>query len=296
MRVTVFAPAKINLSLHVCGKRADGYHLLDSLVVFAAVGDSVVADSAADISLTITGPFAEGLSAGEDNLVVRAARLLGDEAGHGAHLKLDKHLPVASGIGGGSSDAAATLMACATLWGRDVALMPDAKIAGALGADVPVCLARAPRRMRGIGDQLVAVPPLPPAWLVLVNPNRPLATKSVFHALAGRHSGPLRDGPPRTESLKVLVEYLRACGNDLDVPAIELMPEIAETIAAVGRQAGCLLSRMSGSGPTCFGLFGDTASAAAAAAAVQAARPGWWVRAGAILAAGDPQLAPITAR
>jgi len=290
--IAVFAPAKINLTLQVCGKRADGYHLLDSLVVFAGVGDTISATSAPSLSLTICGPFAAGLSASDDNLVLRAARLLSAGSTDGAAITLDKHLPVASGIGGGSSDAAATLIGCAQLWQRDVTHLSPRNVAAALGADVPVCMARAPQRMRGIGDELTSVPALPAAWLVLVNPNKPLATKAVFSALGGRHSGPCPAFPEGFVSAQDLTDYLGACSNDLEAPALTALPEIAAMLSALRAQSGCLLGRMSGSGPTCFGLFADQRAAGAAMAELRRSYPGWWVQSGPLLAAGDSRLSP----
>ncbi|TAL01154.1 MAG: 4-(cytidine 5'-diphospho)-2-C-methyl-D-erythritol kinase [Rhodospirillaceae bacterium] len=283
--VSLPAPAKINLSLHVCGKRADGYHLLDSLVCFAGVADIVTARHANDLRLAISGPFADALSADEDNLVLKAARFLAarDERTPKAHLTLEKHLPVASGIGGGSSDAAATLIACGQLWNIDTASIPNTEIATALGADVPVCLARVPKRMTGIGEHLEPVPVLPPAWLVLVNPQRPLATKAVFNALKGRHSGPAPTLPSRFNDVRDLASYLAACTNDLAAPAAETLPDIGLVLTTVGGATGCLLARLSGSGPTCFGLFGTQAEAQNAAAAIAARQPVWWVVAAPIL-------------
>lgn len=278
--LSVFAPAKINLTLHVCGRRADGYHLLDSLVVFAGAGDWIRVRRADDIRLDITGPYSEGLSGEGDNLVTRAARYLLAVTGRkeGAHITLEKNLPIASGIGGGSSDAAATLIALSQLWDENLAQLADTDLAAKLGADVPVCLRRAPAFMRGIGELLTPAPDLPSAWLVLVNPNTPLATKTVFGALGGRYSAPQPEaiyaGLPTAADL---ARALKNGRNDLAAPAEEVMPGIAEMRAALEETQGCLLARMSGSGPTCFGLYGESQAAHAAAAALKAARPGWWV-------------------
>jgi 4-diphosphocytidyl-2-C-methyl-D-erythritol kinase len=277
---SIFAPAKINLTLHVCGRRADGYHLLDSLVVFAGAGDWISVRRADDIRLDVTGPYAAGLSGEGDNLVTRAARYLLAVTGRneGAHITLEKNLPIASGIGGGSSDAAATLIALAQLWDENLAQLADADLAAKLGADVPVCLRRVPTLMRGIGELLTPAPDLPPAWLVLVNPNKPLATKAVFGALGGRYSNP--SAAARFTGLSTAADLARALNdgrNDLAAPAGEVMPEIAEMLAALEGTTGCLLARMSGSGPTCFGLYGDSQAAGAAAEALKSARPGWWV-------------------
>jgi 4-diphosphocytidyl-2-C-methyl-D-erythritol kinase len=266
-----FAPAKVNLTLHVTGRRADGYHLLDSFVAFAEVGDRVEVRAADALSLAVDGPMAGGLPAGEDNLCLRAARLAGEG---GAAIRLTKVLPVASGIGGGSSDAAAVIRALAKLRGH--ALPPAAKTA-ALGADVPVCLEARARRMRGIGEALADVPPLPPAWLVLANPGVRVATAEVFRALAGRTGAPMPEIMPWFADAAALAGFLRAQRNDLEGPARQVAPVIGEVLAALAAEPGCLIARMSGSGATCFGLFGSAAEAGAAAADLRRARTGWWV-------------------
>jgi 4-diphosphocytidyl-2-C-methyl-D-erythritol kinase len=276
-----FAPAKINLTLHVTGQRADGYHLLDSLVVFADVGDQVTARPDAGLTLRITGPMAEGLSAGDDNLVLRAARAMGGAlAGGGVALTLDKHLPVASGIGGGSADAAATLRLMARLTLRD---LPNAATVLALGADVPVCLAGQPLRMRGVGEAMTPLPDLPEGWLVLVNPRVAVRTAAVFSALARRDNPPMPRDLPRLRRLGDLSAFLQMMRNDMEPAATTLAPVIGTARAALSAQPGCLMARMSGSGATCFGLFADGLTATAAARAIQAAQPGWWVAAARIL-------------
>lgn len=272
--VWALAPAKVNLALHVTGRRADGYHLLDSLVVFADVADRLRV-TPGPLGLTVGGPMAAGVPAGEDNLVMRAARLIGVPAA----ITLEKHLPAAAGIGGGSSDAAAALRALARLAGRGV---PDAL---ALGADLPVCLAApAPQRMRGIGERLDPAPPLPPAWLVLANPGVGVATPAVFAALERRENAPLPKVPPMA-SATALAGWLAAQRNDLEPPARRICPEVAALIAAIADRPGCLLARMSGSGATCFGLFAAEAEAGAAVAALAA--PGRWVAAGRMLTPAD---------
>lgn len=276
--VTEFAPAKINLALHVTGRRADGYHLLDSLVVFAGAGDRVTAAFADDLTLQLTGPRAGALDAGADNLVLRAARAMGPG---GARLTLDKQLPVASGIGGGSADAAATLRALARLRGQP---LPPAAAVLALGADVPVCLAGRPCRMSGIGETVLPLAhPLPEAWLVLANPGLALATPAVFAALARPDNPPLPRDLPRLRTAAELAAFLRMARNDLEPAATSLAPAISTLRSALSAQPGCLMSRMSGSGATCFGLFPDALTAAAAARALRQDRPGWWVEAAAIL-------------
>ena len=265
-----FAPAKINLTLHVTGQRADGYHLLDSLVVFAEVGDQITARAAADFALTITGPQSGALAVDDNNLVLRAARLIGVPAA----LTLHKVLPIASGIGGGSTDAAATLRALARLGHMP---MPEAGAILGLGADVPVCLNPRALRMQGVGERLVPVPDLPQGWLVLANPSVALSTPSVFKALPRKDNPPMPADLGPVPSLAALAGFLRLMRNDLEPAAIALAPVIGQVREALSAQPGCLIARMSGSGATCFGLFAEEATAQAAARAVQAAQPGWWV-------------------
>jgi len=286
--ITIFAPAKINLYLHVIGRRADGYHLLDSLVAFADIGDRITAAPAATLSLTVGGPEADALSGlGDDNLVLRAARYLRarDGVAAGAALHLDKHLPTASGIGGGSSDAAATLRALAALWHcpLDPATPETAAWAAELGADVPACLAARPLRVGGIGEILAPVGTLPPMGIVLVNPRRPLPTAAVFRARQGDF-GPAADAAAIPRDPSGFAAMLVQCRNDLTDAAIGLVPEIAIVLDRLGDLSGVLLARMSGSGATCFGLFADRAEAARAGDMLVAAELGWWVRAGALLA------------
>ena len=263
-----FAPAKVNLFLHVTGRRADGYHLLDSLAVFPAVGDMVTAAPAAGLSLRIGGRFGDTLRAAPDNLVLRAARLLRPDAG--AELTLTKNLPVASGIGGGSADAAAALRLLAKLWQVAPPLHP---LALRLGADVPVCLARAPARMGGIGEVLATAPVLPPFGIVLVNPDVPVATAAVFAARPSGFTPPARL-PARWPDAAAMARDLAALTNDLEAPALALQPAIGAALAALRALPGVLLARMSGSGATCYGLFATPEAAAAAAATIR--EPGWW--------------------
>ena len=281
MSLSEFAPAKINLFLHVTGKRADGYHLLDSLVVFAGIGDRLHAEPSDGLSLVVTGPFAAGLDAEGDNLVLRAARALADAAGiaPNAALRLEKNLPVASGIGGGSADAAAALRLLSRLW--SVALDPASmhRIAERLGADVPVCLAGHPTRMRGVGEQLDPAPALPAYGMVLVNPGVALGTADVFRARRAAFSAPA-ELPGKWNSAAAMATGLRGLTNDLQPPAIALRPIVGHVLAALTARPGCLLSRMSGSGATCFGLFPDPEQAARQAAAV--AREGCWSWGGAM--------------
>jgi 4-diphosphocytidyl-2-C-methyl-D-erythritol kinase len=271
--ITEFAPAKINLCLHVTGRRADGYHLLDSLVVFAGVGDRITATSAKGLSLAITGPEAAALDGGEDNLVLRSARVFGVED---VALLLDKRLPVASGIGGGSADAAATLRALARMTNRP---LPDPTALLGLGADVPVCLAGCPVRMQGVGEELSPLPPLPPFWLVLVNPRVPVPTPQVFAALTKRDNAPVPDLPPAAlGSAAAFAAWLaHQTRNDLVTPALHVAPVLTQVHAALAEVTGCLLARMSGSGGTHFCLFASEEDAINAGRRLRAAHPGWWV-------------------
>lgn len=277
--VTEHARAKVNLYLHVIGRRDDGLHRLDSLVAFAAVGDLLHAAPAEDLSLSLSGPFASALEIEADNLVLRAARALAAEVGlpAQAHLTLDKHLPVASGIGGGSADAAATLRALGRLWNRAADPAALARIALALGADVPVCLTSRPRQMGGIGERLEPAPDLPDCGVVLVNPGVALATASVFRARSGAFSSQARL-PARWDDAAAMAADLRELRNDLEAPARNLCPAIDIVLSALAAQPGCLLARMSGSGASCFGLFATPQLAAETAPRL--VRNGWWVSGG----------------
>jgi len=282
------APAKINLALHVTGRRSDGYHELDSLVVFTAAGDRLTARPDDDISLKIEGPMAAGLEA-DGNLVLRAAEALHHQAGgprRGARLVLEKHLPVASGIGGGSADAAAALRLLDRLWGLGASIEDLAQTGIALGADVPVCVYGRPARMSGIGERILLLETLPELPLVLVNPGCAVSTPDVFARLASRDNPPLPPLPAAFSSPGEMAGYLSGCRNDLEAPARALAPAIGEVVAALADSPGCLIARMSGSGATCFGLFADTGAADAAARALAAHRPGWWVASTTTVSAG----------
>jgi 4-diphosphocytidyl-2-C-methyl-D-erythritol kinase len=276
------ASAKINLFLHVTGRRADGYHWLDSLVVFAAIGDRIETQRADQVTLSLSGPFAAALDE-TDNLVLKAAQALKDAAAvkDGAAITLWKELPVASGIGGGSADAAATLRLLARLWQiEDRGVL--AQLALRLGADVPVCLASRPARMSGIGEDVQPIDDVPPLFLVLVNPGLPMATRDVFARREGPFSGAAPPPPQRTDTTG-FAAYLATTRNDLEAPALALVPGIGEVLAALRGQAACLLARLSGSGATCFGLFAEMATAEAAARTLETAHPLWWVRATPVL-------------
>ncbi|WP_238365003.1 4-(cytidine 5'-diphospho)-2-C-methyl-D-erythritol kinase [Mesobacterium pallidum] len=266
------ARAKVNLSLHVTGRRGDGYHLLDSFVAFTDYGDRVAIAPATGLSLTVTGPRAEGVPTDGGNLCLRAARLFDLP---GVAITLDKHLPAAAGIGGGSADAAAVI---ALLW-QATGQMPGPEAVLTLGADVPVCLSGLPSRMRGIGEDLSPAPALPPLWCVLVNPGVAVPTGAVFQALHEVENPPMADFPDHWAGPAALCDWLADQRNDLQPPACTAQPVIAEVLEAIAG-TGALLSRMSGSGATCFGLYDTPETADRAAQALT--RPGWWVQASAL--------------
>jgi 4-diphosphocytidyl-2-C-methyl-D-erythritol kinase len=277
------APAKLNLYLHVTGRRADGYHLLDSLAAFSDIGDRLSVAPAPRLTLEITGPFARDLAEDDPrkNLVWRAAEALAARLDRvpDVALTLEKNLPVASGIGGGSSDAAAALKALAAHWQASLDEQTLCAIAAELGADVPVCVVARASFFGGIGDEIVPAPPLPPAPLLLVNPGIALPTASVFRARQGAFSPPARfaAAPASVAELAALLKERR---NDLTDAAIGIVPAIGTVLARLAAQPGVLLARMSGSGATCFALFETTAAAEAAAASLKLEQPRWWVAPG----------------
>lgn len=294
--ISEFAPAKVNLTLNVMGRRPDGYHVLESLVVFPDIGDQLTFENDSDVSLDVTGPGADGL-AGEDNLVLRAAKALREtfQVTRGAHIVLEKRLPVASGIGGGSADAAAALRGLCALW----SLVPDVAVLQAialkLGADVPVCLLGKSAMMTGIGDSVEPVEGLPGFHMVLVNCRKPVSTAAVFEALnvSGNVSGEVSGSVSKMRSeplpgvksgcsFSELIEDLAATHNDLQTAALLLEPEIGTCLEDLSICDGAALARMSGSGATCFALFEGQLEAEAASAQISARHPDWWVRAAAV--------------
>lgn len=282
-----FAPAKVNLALHVTGRRADGYHELESLVVFADVADELKARPAEADSLTLAGPFARGLGAGQANLVSRAVAAFRaawpDAVGTGLALDLTKNLPVAAGIGGGSADAAAALRLMAGLADHPIALAELADIAAGLGADVPACLVSAPLVARGVGERLTPLPDFPICHIVLVNPMLPLATADVFRRLEARDNDRLPELPAPLTRPAQLALWLAETRNDLQPPAIQLIPAIGDIVMQLAETQGCMLARMSGSGATVFGLFGSSGQAHQAAQVMRAANPDHWVAAAPII-------------
>lgn len=271
------APAKVNLYLHVLRRRQDGYHDLDSLVVFApAAADRLHFTPAPWLRLELAGPFGKALAGEPDNLVLRAARAAAEAAGRPAAvaIRLEKNLPPASGIGGGSADAAATLRVLGRWWGLSAATLHA--IAARIGADVPVCLAGTPARLQGTGTELAPAPALPPFGLLLVNPGIAVPTGAVFRSL-GPPRGRPAPLPAAWTDAGAMAGDLARCTNDLEAPALRIAPVIGEVLSALRRLPGVLLARMSGSGATCFGLFASPAEARDAAARL--AGSGWWIAA-----------------
>ena len=268
--VEAFVPAKVNLTLHVTGQRDDGYHTLDSLAMFADIGDRMTITMPGDYKLTVEGPMAEGVPGDKSNLVLRAARMMRINA----DIRLEKHLPNAAGLGGGSGDAAATLRVLSGFSGKPV---PGDGIE--LGADVPLCLQSEAARVSGIGDTVTPVPNLPPLHAVLVNPRLPVLTAEVFKRLKHKVNRPMPDEIPAFDTSAELIAWLRGMRNDLQEPAIEAEPVIRQVFETLEKTPGCQLARMSGSGGTCFGIYKDAETAGSAAGRLQESFPSWWVQA-----------------
>jgi 4-diphosphocytidyl-2-C-methyl-D-erythritol kinase len=277
--LSALAPAKVNLSLRITGRRVDGYHLLDSLVAFTDFGDRIDVSAADRLTLTVQGPFADAVPRDESNLVLKAAQRLAQAAGieARAQITLTKTLPAAGGIGGGSSDAATALRLLIRHWSLSLPSEDLNRLALALGADVPVCLISKPCRMTGIGEDLSPLPPLPRLGIVLINPGRPCETPAVFRARFGPFSEKaLAFNPGKTA--QSLAEALQQEPNDLTEAAMQICPSIRQVLGHLAGSPGILLSRMSGSGATCFGLYDCPDQARKAASDL--AHPGWWVAAG----------------
>ena len=286
---TVLAPAKVNLHLHVLGRREDGLHLLDSLTVFPDVADIVTARPAPPgvFAIEVAGPFAAGAPTDATNLALRAALALAEAAGRGpgaaaplgVALSLQKILPAAGGIGGGSADAAAVLRLMNRLWALDLPMARLAEIGLTLGADLPVCLhAPAPAWMAGIGERVAPVSGVPPLAILLANPGTPTPTLEVFRRLRHRDGAPAVWPAEGCASLDALVDWLSGASNMLEPPAREVAPAVSGLLEAIAAQPGCRLARMSGSGATCFGLFETMDGAEAGAQALR--RAGLWAAAG----------------
>jgi 4-diphosphocytidyl-2-C-methyl-D-erythritol kinase len=279
-----FAPAKINLFLHVGDRRTDGYHDLLSLVVFADCGDMIRVTPRKGAALEVTGPASAGLDASPSNLVLLAEAALRQWAEANGHeappvsIHLDKHLPLASGVGGGSADAAATLHALAEHWSLPIALDDLLAVGRAIGADVPVCLRGMPTLVSGDGDRLAPVPDLPGFALVLVNPRVEVPTAKVFGNLDVRTGAYPQPFPAQMDSLRGFVAWLDRTSNDLASPAKQIAPQVMHVEHALTASTGCLLARMSGSGATCFGIYPTIEAANTAAREIAAANPAWWVK------------------
>lgn len=277
------ARAKVNLALHITGQQPDGYHLLDSLVVFPQIGDRLAIEAAGELDLQVEGPFARDLTGPvEDNLILKAVRSFAEKACIDVpqvRLTLTKRLPVASGIGGGSSDAATTLRLLEDFTGTYLAEEDLHALALTLGADVPVCLFPEPQIMRGIGGDLSAGPDLPPCGIVLVNPRVGVSTPEVFKSMEQRDNAPMDLMPEKFETLASLVAYLASCRNDLQDPAKGLCPEIGQVLSELEADTRVDLARMSGSGATCFGLC-ELNAAMDVERALRSSHPDWWIASG----------------
>ena len=282
MRLTGSAPAKINLFLHVGPLQPDGYHSLSSLVAFADLGDRLTVEPAERLSLTVVGPFAAALEGPGDNLVLTALRTLGRTAGigePGLRVTLDKQLPVAAGLGGGSSDAGAALRLARDALALDLDDAALEAIAADIGADGPMCLRARPAWAEGRGERLTAAPDLPPLHAVLVNPGVPSPTGAVYRAYdAGPPATADRPAPPTDWRPATVIDWLARTRNDLQAPALTLTPAIGDALAAVAVCPGVGLARMSGSGATVFGLFLEREDAGRAATALSRDHGDWWVR------------------
>ena len=276
--ISCFAPAKINLALHVVGRRADGYHLLDTMVMFAQAGDRITVENSDEDGFSVIGPFTDHVPANARNLVLRARDALRATAvGHQAvHIRLEKNLPVASGIGGGSSDAAATLRALNKLWNAGVSQTDMARLGLSLGADLPMCLLARPARVTGIGENLIPLSSCPSFHAVLVNPGVAVSTPDVFSRLGSRDNAPLPVLPTGAHTASWL-DWLSSTRSDLQPAAISAVPLIANVLAELER-TNAALARMSGSGATCFGIFQTNAEAGDAAQAIRERHPDWYVQ------------------
>ena len=288
--LTVLAPAKVNLSLQITGRRDDGFHELDSIIGFTDVCDCITVTACEDLDLSVNGTEADHVGPDPDNLVLRAASFVQAQSrtSEGARIELEKHIPVAAGLGGGSADAAATVKACLQWWQMtNRHPIDDKDLAHHLGADVPVCRFGRAARVTGIGEVISPLPLWPETWLLLVNPRVPLATADVFSAFSGPVTGSEVKASVDLDwgaSAEDFAETLKPLGNALTDAASRLAPVIKDVLELLTSQPACLLACMSGSGPTCFGMFASSEKAQSAADNIARDRPEWWIRVTPLLA------------
>jgi len=274
------AKPKVNLFLHVTGKREDGYHFLESLVVFPDGGDELIVRESAQLALSVSGPFSDDMGDLSDNLVLKAARILQRHTGCrlGAEIELVKNLPVASGIGGGSADAATALHLLAKLWQCSLSGEELRDIGLSLGADVPACLIEKPLLMTGIGEKLREIGHFPNFHILLINSKSKVSTPEVFRNITIPSEAPIVEATEFATTDHLLAS-LKVCRNDLQLAALKVAPDILQALSVIDAQSGCGLARMSGSGATCFGIFESRADAEAAASNIAREFPDWWVKA-----------------
>ncbi|MBT5185507.1 MAG: 4-(cytidine 5'-diphospho)-2-C-methyl-D-erythritol kinase [Kordiimonadaceae bacterium] len=277
----MLAPAKINLDLLITGRRDDGYHLLDSIVVFTELGDHLTAEISDKLSLNISGPFADGLKADENNLIIKAANLICDNAGISPNIKFNlvKNLPISSGIGGGSADAAAALKLCMELLAININEKILNHIALKLGADVPVCLISETSHMQGIGEKITKINFKTPLHILLVNPMISVSTPNIFNQYAKLSTGFDQNRLLTTKEihLPLMLDILKVSGNSLSEAALNVEPEIYKVLQALSETQGILLTRLSGSGATCFALYDNKENCLNAANKLKIDRPNWWI-------------------
>ena len=282
--IKIQAAAKVNLTLHITGKRDDGLHLLESLVGFTSIADQITLIQAPAISITVFGPEAETLLNEKHNLAEKAAYLAREQtkSQKGVRISLEKNIPVAAGMGGGSADAAAVLQGCLRMWGEpEIHDLNNKSLAEQLGADIPACHYGCAAWVSGVGEIIKPAPKFPALWMVLVNPRIPVSTSAVFRSFAGRlRKAEFVDnsGPAWPISISDFIDYLTERENTLSEAAVSIAPVISAVIQALQEAPDCLMARMTGTGPTCFGLFATELKANNAAKIIANAEPDWWVR------------------
>lgn len=282
-RLSEKAPAKVNLSLRVLGQRTDGFHQISSIVAFADIADVLELTPSTRASFAVSGPFAAAITA-DDNLVERAERAFREKCSSAqpARISLDKQLPVAAGIGGGSADAAAALRLMANANPGCVPAAEIEKIAASLGSDVVVCLASRAARMSGRGEKVTPLAAFPPLHVVLVNPGAALAAGEIYAALRAAPSNgenaKSAETIPRLETAHDVIAHMRETGNDLEAPAIAMAPVVGEVLSMIAETPGCAIARMSGSGSTCFGIYETAMQAETSAQIIAESYPDWWIK------------------